>query len=163
MCGIFGVIAKTAVPRGDLELLATHAEQRGRDSSGLFLFEKSGYRLYRATETIGSLLSLVNPYPSQFVMGHSRLVTNGLSDNQPVYRNSVCVIHNGIVVNHESLWKSIGMERKQEIDTEIIAAIAARAVPPDDSQTTRHPLSAASENSCTAGGKFSSKSPSGLS
>jgi hypothetical protein len=58
-------------------------------------------------------------------MGHSRLITNGLADNQPVYRDGVCVIHNGIVVNHDVLWSQVGKVRYQEIDTEIIAAIAS--------------------------------------
>ena len=57
-------------------------------------------------------------------MGHSRLITNGLADNQPVYRDGVCVIHNGIVVNHEALWTEIDKSPHQEIDIEIIAAIA---------------------------------------
>jgi hypothetical protein len=48
-----------------------------------------------------------------------------LADNQPVYRDDVCVIHNGIVVNHDALWAQVGKTRHQEIDTEIIAAIAA--------------------------------------
>jgi predicted glutamine amidotransferase len=128
MCGIFGVISESSVSPNDLKVLASHSQQRGKDSSGLFFAEHGGYRLCRATEAITSLLKTVNPHPSPFVMGHSRLITNGLSDNQPVYRDSVCVIHNGIVVNHESLWKVVGKERKQEIDTEIVAAIAARTL-----------------------------------
>lgn len=128
MCGIFGVVSKSAVSPRELRLLATHSQQRGRDSSGLFFVDQDEYQLYRATESIVSLLKKVKPDSSRFIMGHSRLITNGLADNQPVYRDSVCVIHNGIVVNHESLWKTIGKERKQEIDTEIIAAIAASAL-----------------------------------
>ncbi len=60
--------------------------------------------------------------------GHSRLITNGLSDNQPVFRNGICVVHNGIIVNDDDLWLEVGSERKQEIDTEIIAAIAERYI-----------------------------------
>ncbi|TAK42798.1 MAG: glucosamine 6-phosphate synthetase [Betaproteobacteria bacterium] len=128
MCGIFGVVSKSTVSPADLRLLATCSQQRGKDSSGLFFTGQGGYRLYRATEAITSLLDTVNPRRSSFVMGHSRLITNGLADNQPVYRDSVCVIHNGIVVNHDSLWETVGKQRRQEIDTEIIAAIAARAL-----------------------------------
>jgi glucosamine--fructose-6-phosphate aminotransferase (isomerizing) len=128
MCGIFGVISRSFVSPKDLRVLASHAQQRGKDSSGLFVAGRNGYQLYRATVAITSLLDTVSPYPSPFIMGHSRLITNGLADNQPVYRDSVCVIHNGIVVNHDSLWACVGKERRQEIDTEIIAAIAARAM-----------------------------------
>src|SRR2546426_3648005 len=128
MCGIFGVVSKSSVSPADLQLLATCSQQRGKDSSGLFLAGEDGYQLYRATKAITSLLNSVKPRKSPFVMGHSRLITNGLADNQPVYRDSVCVIHNGIVVNHESLWETVGKKRTQEIDTEIIAAIAARSL-----------------------------------
>jgi hypothetical protein len=125
MCGIFGIISIAPVLRNELELLAYHAEQRGKDSSGLYFPIGGKYSLYRAPYSLSALLSKVNPPASTFVMGHSRLITNGLSDNQPVYRDSVCVIHNGIVVNHAALWCQVDKNRKQEIDTEIIAAIAA--------------------------------------
>ncbi len=128
MCGIFGVISNGPVLRSELKLLARHAEQRGRDSSGLYFSVRNGYTLYRATHPISALLREVDHCPRNFVMGHSRLITNGLSDNQPIYRDSVCVIHNGIVVNHEALWSKVNKKRKQEIDTEIIAVFAADAV-----------------------------------
>lgn len=128
MCGIFGIVSGSDVYRKEIKLLARHAEQRGKDSSGLFLYGDNSYRIYRATKAITSLLKDVHISDASFVMGHSRLITNGLSDNQPVYRDSVCVIHNGIIVNHDALWDMISKRRKQEIDTEIIAAIAADAV-----------------------------------
>ena len=58
-------------------------------------------------------------------MGHSRLITNGLDDNQPIYRDHICAIHNGIIVNHDSLWADSNKERHQTIDTEIIPALAS--------------------------------------
>jgi glutamine---fructose-6-phosphate transaminase (isomerizing) len=57
-------------------------------------------------------------------MGHSRLITNGLSDNQPVLRDGICVLHNGIIVNDEAIWGKIGKSRELRIDTEVIPAIA---------------------------------------
>ena len=126
MCGIFGIISNQPVSRVDLTFLARHAEQRGRDSSGLFLSNiEPQYAIYRSNESITNLLKVVSVAESNFVMGHSRLITNGFADNQPVYRDSVCVIHNGIVVNHGALWSQISKARHQEVDTEIIAAIAA--------------------------------------
>ena len=125
MCGIFGIISNVTIKRAELGLLACHSEQRGKDSSGLFIGKKDGYDIHRASKAITSLLKTVGSVNSGLVMGHSRLITNGLADNQPVYRDGVCVIHNGIIVNHEVLWSQIGKTRLQEIDTEIIAAIAA--------------------------------------
>lgn len=128
MCGIFGIISNVPVLRKELELLAYHAEQRGKDSSGLYFPLGNIYSMYRAPLSISSLLRKVDYRDSTFVMGHSRLITNGLTDNQPVYRDSVCVIHNGIVVNHEALWSQVNKKRQQEVDTEIIAAIAADVI-----------------------------------
>lgn len=128
MCGIFGIIGSAAVVKPELNLLAHHAEQRGKDSSGLYLFDGQSYLIYRAPYSISRLLSSLRPRIDNFVMGHSRLITNGLADNQPVYRDSVCVIHNGIVVNCESIWPTLNLKRIQEIDTEVIAAIAAVVV-----------------------------------
>lgn len=128
MCGIFGIISPSCVSSEDIKLLANHSEQRGKDSSGLFFNGLNSYQIHRATKTIISLLKDVNTSSASFLMGHSRLITNGLSDNQPVYRDSVCVIHNGIVVNHEAIWPLIEKKRMQEIDTEVIAAIVADAL-----------------------------------
>lgn len=125
MCGIFGIVSASSIDEVELNLLAHHSEQRGKDSSGLFISSSSGYALHRANIAITSLLKAVRPSATGLIMGHSRLITNGLSDNQPVFRDSVCVIHNGIVVNHELLWSSLGRTRYQEIDTEVIAAIAS--------------------------------------
>lgn len=128
MCGIFGIVSEHSISSSELAQLAHYAEQRGKDSSGLFLSDKSGYNLHRANKAITSLLKDVNTDNLSFVMGHSRLITNGLADNQPVYRDAVCVIHNGIVVNDASLWNEINKTRQLEIDTEIIVAIAADAI-----------------------------------
>lgn len=125
MCGIFGIVSVTNIKGAEVRLLAHHSEQRGKDSSGLFISNNHGYDLHRANKAISSLLKDVNAATTGLVMGHSRLITNGLADNQPVYRDGICVIHNGIVVNHDALWAQVGKTRRQEIDTEIIAAIAA--------------------------------------
>ena len=44
-------------------------------------------------------------------IGHSRLITNGLEDNQPVVRDGFCLVHNGIVVNETDVWKRIDVEK----------------------------------------------------
>jgi len=125
MCGIFGIISRAGWPKDDLVQLTYHAQQRGRDSSGLLFLRDGAYQVHRADFRISRLLAESSPYDSNFVMGHSRLITNGLGDNQPVLREDVCVIHNGIVVNHEDIWAKIGKIRELQIDTEVIPAIAA--------------------------------------
>ncbi|NNA93366.1 hypothetical protein [Pseudomonas gessardii] len=71
-----------------------------------------------------SLLKRNSVKNANLVVGHSRLITNGLSDNQPVVRENICVFHNGIIVNDAEIWEQIKPERKLEIDSEVIAAIA---------------------------------------
>ena len=125
MCGIFGVVSSSQVHGDELNVLVQHAQQRGRDSSGLLTFDGKAYQVYRADYPITRLIKEVRPQASHLVLGHSRLITNGLGDNQPVVRDGVVVLHNGIVVNDEALWVEIGKVRTLQIDTEIIAGIAA--------------------------------------
>lgn len=124
MCGIFGIVSEHQVVKRNLKILAGHARQRGRDSSGLLLGSSSEYLTYRADHDIRRLLAKTKIGSATVALGHSRLITNGIADNQPVLRNGITVIHNGIIVNEGELWSVVGAEKKQEIDTEIIAAIA---------------------------------------
>ena len=125
MCGIFGVVSSSPVVEDELRVLVEHSQQRGRDSSGLVTFINDAYHIYRADYPITRLLKEVRPRASHLVLGHSRLITNGLADNQPVVRDDVVVLHNGIVVNDETIWAEIGKTRALQIDTEVIVAIAA--------------------------------------
>lgn len=139
MCGIFGIISTQKVDFADFEALAKSAERRGKDSSGLFYSSNDSYHLIRADKSIGNIIKKSNISESNFVMGHSRLITNGLLDNQPVYRDSVCVIHNGIIVNDEEIWENLSKKREKEIDTEVIAAIVAEAIESDSSNLIKIP------------------------
>ncbi len=125
MCGIFGIVSPSPVSSADLNVLVRHAQQRGRDSSGLITYQGSGYEVFRADYPVTRLLSEVPTTDAAIVMGHSRLITNGLADNQPVVRDGLAVLHNGIVVNDEAIWPSLGRSRQLQIDTEVIAALAA--------------------------------------
>ena len=124
MCGIFGFIGPDDLDTASAKTLVKHAQQRGRDSSGMVIREADAYHAYRADYPIGWLLKRIPPLGNLF-FGHSRLVTNGTGDNQPVSREQVIVLHNGIVVNHEAIWPILGKTPELEIDTEIIPAIIA--------------------------------------
>lgn len=125
MCGIFGVISSSNSVKDELEVLVKRSQQRGKDSSGLITFGEGSYRAFRADYSITRLTKQVKPYSSSIVMGHSRLITNGLTDNQPVIRDGIYVLHNGIVVNHDDIWSHLDKTRELQIDTEVIAAIAS--------------------------------------
>ncbi|AXH09214.1 glucosamine 6-phosphate synthetase [Malaciobacter halophilus] len=124
MCGIFGQISKIKVNKENLNSLVKHSEQRGIDSSGLIYYEDSVYKIGRADYNIEKLLKKEKLFNSKIVLGHSRLITNGLGDNQPVVRNNICAIHNGIIVNEKDIWEKLSVERKYQIDSEVIVAIS---------------------------------------
>jgi glucosamine--fructose-6-phosphate aminotransferase (isomerizing) len=123
MCGIFGVIS-SSLDQTRLKQLVKHSQQRGVDSSGLIYIKSGIYHVNRADYNIEKLLHVVSPFNSEVVFGHSRLITNGLADNQPVVRDSIAVIHNGIIVNEDEVWSNLNRQRNFEIDSEVIVAIA---------------------------------------
>ena len=118
MCGIFGIISSSPIDESDLSTLAKHAQQRGRDSSGFMSYLDGAYSIHRADYHVIKLLEKKSIKNVNIVLGHSRLITNGLSNNQPVMRDEV------IVVNDQSLWGDLKIPRILNIDTEVIAAIA---------------------------------------
>lgn len=87
--------------------MVEHSLQRGRDSSGLILRAGDRYEIMRADYSITRLARHAGLKNASVFLGHSRLVTNSTADNQPVIRDGVYVIHNGIIVNDESIWNMI--------------------------------------------------------
>jgi len=122
LCGIFGIISEKEIDKKHLKFISNHARQRGRDSSGLVYFKNNEYKIKRADFDINKL-GKNNNANSELIFGHSRLITNGLHDNQPVVRNGSFVIHNGIIVNHEEVWNKIKLKPDFKIDSEIILGI----------------------------------------
>lgn len=151
MCGIFGVIANEEIYNRKklieiVEDVAKLSQVRGKDSSGLAVrFEtKKQIEVLKGPVSIDKLLktdeykSLKNtilterkPESTNHIfaaLGHARLVTNGsqLEDvnNQPVVKDGVVGIHNGIIVNEAELWNKYPvLKREYEIDTEVIYAV----------------------------------------
>lgn len=79
-------------------------------------------------------------------IGHARLVTNGLqgidANNQPISRDGVIVVHNGIIVNVDQIWAEYPhLKARGEVDTEVIAAIIRSHL--DDGQDVEAAISAA--------------------
>ena len=125
MCGIFGVIGRDNNFMSDLRVLSAHATQRGRDSSGIMMFDEK-YSVIRAEYSLSRLIKNLDFKTSSVVLGHSRLITDGAVDNQPVVKNGMVVFHNGIIVNANELFKAEKIQRCYEIDTEIIPALVKK-------------------------------------
>lgn len=140
-----------------LEKLYLLSESRGKESAGLHIHlptaakawtikgAKPASELLKTNDfrvTLKSALNLAytdnseKPVQPIIAIAHSRLVTNGGAErpenNQPVRFQSVTVIHNGIVVNVDELWRAHPhLHRHAEVDTEVIAATLAEAMDRD--------------------------------
>jgi glutamine---fructose-6-phosphate transaminase (isomerizing) len=144
MCGIFGLVynenpfidAKKASEI--IDNLFILSESRGKEASGFAVRYKDKIEVFKSAEPAGKLIKK-NHYKKRFdkqntgltpyaFIGHSRLVTNGRqlenSNNQPVIKNHIAGIHNGIVCNVGELWEEFShLNRSTEVDTEIILAL----------------------------------------
>ncbi len=151
MCGIFGMIlpARKTIPvalaRAMIDRLLRFSEIRGSDSSGLAVLAGNEIRLFKKADKASRILrdgcyrdfvkhalargtgrteghSVSGPLA---VIGHTRMETDGSAfspgNNQPIVCGPIVGVHNGIIVNADSLWKRYPKgERQTEVDSEII-------------------------------------------
>lgn len=152
MCGIFGVITSkennytTEFLSKSLKHLALLSQTRGKDSSGLCSFNQHTNQIdvikgpipvnqliskHQAKNTITNAFSNLNK--ANYAFGHARLVTNGTqlndANNQPVIKDGIIGVHNGIVVNVDELWEQhSSITRENEIDTEVLLALISSEI-----------------------------------
>jgi glucosamine--fructose-6-phosphate aminotransferase (isomerizing) len=143
MCGIFGVVS----PQGrdlerQLDLLFVLSESRGKEAAGLALQDGADIKVIKEAQSASRMLQRKR-YRALMrrtredrrqrpitAIGHSRLVTNGLdavaANNQPVVREGLVGIHNGIIVNDAELWDRFDLKRTAEVDTEVFLALVEK-------------------------------------
>ena len=143
MCGIFGIVTgNTRQLEQDLVRLFELSESRGKEAAGIAIMDAQTIRVMKepesASELIGKpaykkmLAATHSKSPAKvMVIGHSRLVTNGseaiAENNQPVIRDGLVAIHNGIIVNDKDLWKkNADLVRNSDVDTEVLVALVAK-------------------------------------
>lgn len=147
MCGIFGA---TILPESSLKNqlkdilknLFLLSESRGKEASGFAVNTGKELRYLRSPFAASDLIKS-NAFKNEInsllaqdslhytVIGHSRLVTNGYEqvneNNQPVLKNNLAVVHNGIIVNSEELWEKYADEQKlSDLDSELIPTLIHR-------------------------------------
>jgi glutamine---fructose-6-phosphate transaminase (isomerizing) len=144
MCGIFGIVTK---PNARFDASQLHqlvdqlfllSESRGKDSAGLVLADHEQITVYkrpeRARRMIGSaqykhlLQNYEATHNGVIALGHARMVTNGKkvyhNNNQPVIKDGLVCIHNGIIVNDAELWEQHPqLERHYQVDTEVMLSL----------------------------------------
>lgn len=130
MCGIIGAVADRNVPPILLEGLK-RLEYRGYDSAGVAVINADG-ELQRCRQ-VGKVAELVkdlntNPIRGRIGIAHTRWATHGVPavNNAHPHASSgrVCIVHNGIIENFESLRAELiekGYEFESETDSETVA------------------------------------------
>ncbi len=146
MCGIFGFVATSqstasyAHFRAALDDQFRLADSRGKEAAGWAAMAQdritvlkeplSGRQLIRTDRHQQTLRDALGHGPTGLIkplgfIGHSRLVTDGSeqsnANNQPVQRESVVGVHNGIIVNAKQLWQKAEPDQPHsEVDTEAL-------------------------------------------
>lgn len=143
MCGILGfskkkdsVIDDVGVER-ILKHLYSSSEVRGHDSSGIavvrekeILVNKRAISAYKYIRTGTYKKLLKDPLGINAVIAHARMETNGSfsksENNQPVVKDGLLSVHNGIIVNDKELWeKNPKIKREYEVDTEVFNSLVS--------------------------------------
>jgi glucosamine--fructose-6-phosphate aminotransferase (isomerizing) len=131
MCGIIGAVAERDVVPILIEGLK-RLEYRGYDSAGLAIidYQSGGLESQHVTGKVHNLEEQIkNTFLSSPTgIAHTRWATHGKPNRENAHpqisRDSIAVVHNGIVENHMKLrlWlEQKGYEFNSETDTEVIA------------------------------------------
>jgi tRNA(Ile)-lysidine synthase TilS/MesJ len=142
MCGILGVFSPNNEEfnrkyfKKVTDELFKFSENRGRESAGICLLSDNIIKVYKQPTPASELLKSqtynelfrFQDFRHVFAIGHARLVTNGDLDtninNQPVSKDNIIGVHNGIITNVEELWsKNKNLNRKYEVDTELFLSL----------------------------------------
>ena len=136
MCGIVaGCTQRDVVP---ILLAGLHAlEYRGYDSAGLAVLDDGKLSRLRAPGKVSGLDALWQASPAHGRTGiaHTRWATHGAPNEANAHphlsRDTVAVVHNGIIENHAELrteLKAAGYEFTSDTDTEVIAHLVHKLV-----------------------------------
>ena len=129
MCGIVGAIAQRDVAPILLEGLK-RLEYRGYDSAGIAVIDKKG--VLKRNRAVGNVAKLelsmgTDSFSGGVGIAHTRWATHGkptVDNAHPhAYEDSVTIVHNGIIENHELLretQKINGYSFSSDTDTEVI-------------------------------------------
>ena len=121
-------VALKRMPDGDI--FVVKGPLMGRELMRLAQYEDVIGEKLRRCFTDGENAKVAHTFA---VIGHTRLVTNGServhTNNHPVIKDGVVVVHNGVVTNVDDVWaKNDRLEREAEVDTESLAALFRQAL-----------------------------------
>ncbi|MDG1689720.1 MAG: hypothetical protein P8I02_02935, partial [Flavobacteriales bacterium] len=149
MCGIFGIVSELNINFSEkdykscLDGLFKLSESRGKEASG-FAFKTNEVFYFKTPQPASKLVKskvynneinkfLISKNTHHAIIGHSRLVTNGYEqdnkNNQPVAKNGIVGVHNGIIVNSSGLWAKYNEETKSsDLDSELVPTLISRFI-----------------------------------
>src|SRR5829696_2591515 len=135
MCGIVGILGKSAVANQVVEALK-RLEYRGYDSAGVATLEDGQLHRRRAQGKLRNLeLKLSeSPLSGAIGIGHTRWATHGKPNEtnaHPHATDRLAVVHNGIIENFRELKTELernGVVFETETDTEVVAQLVTAAM-----------------------------------
>ena len=138
MCGIAGIIRYGEAPITEemCSLLLNGNEHRGNDATGMAISQVDGkIDIFKKAIPAWDFTSdkdyekFINKYlkkDSWGVILHTRYATQGNpnknENNHPIFAGMSAVIHNGTLHNDDQLFKSEKLDRKAEVDSDILRA-----------------------------------------
>ena len=130
MCGIVGILGKTAVATQVVEALK-RLEYRGYDSAGIATLENGRLERRRAEGKLRNLEVKLSDFPlsGAIGIGHTRWATHGKPNEtnaHPHATERLAVVHNGIIENFRELKQELENAQvrfETETDTEVVAQL----------------------------------------
>lgn len=134
MCGILGYYAfgSKRPDKDKLTKMFESLESRGKDASGFAYVKDKKLNVYKDCVRSSMLIKHqewtdLNDLPKIMIL-HTRAKTKGEPDNNmnnhPLFnKDGLCIVHNGIIWNDDSVYKDMKVKRDAQVDSEVILAV----------------------------------------
>lgn len=142
MCGICGIrrFGDEPIRLDQITTLLLGNERRGTQATGIAIQQANGSIQVHKDDEPANRFVLDREYKefveanlrpdTLCVIGHTRAATKGLpsfnKNNHPMWDGKVAVIHNGVIMNDDFLFRELKLDRVAETDSDIFRAILSK-------------------------------------